>query len=266
MECHCGTPSLKGKPRRRGLLIIHRMRTWSTALKWNLFDHLLRLFIWRKVIVEDWGGVQHWQGGWWRANSSSQVAIFNHVHLFSSNYVITPESSHSISVKPVYCSDKVTGSWCNDQAGQATGSRSRQTHTILGFYVCLFVCFFVCLFVWKSPPTTPTESPRPAPPPPVPTNATYLFNLADDPEERIDLSSERPDLVLAMVTWKFCLGCEYIWLYILHPNTCSVTKLGWTTMMTCTMSGGPSERARLTTCWAGQSWHGVFSFQLTLAP
>ena len=118
------------------------MRTWSTALKWNLFDYLLRLlrlFIWWKVIVEDWGGVQHWQGGWWRANSSSQVAIFNHVHLFSSNYLITPESSHSISVKPVYCSDKVTGSWCKDQAGQATGSRSRQTHTILGF-LCCYVC------------------------------------------------------------------------------------------------------------------------------
>merc|ERR1711971_976687 len=45
----------------------------------------------------------------------------------------------------------------------------------------------------------PTESPRPAPPPPVASNATYLFNLASDPEERIDLASERPDLVLAMV-------------------------------------------------------------------
>ena len=51
----------------------------------------------------------------------------------------------------------------------------------------------------KDPPNTPTVSLRPAPPPPEPTNATYLFNLANDPEERFDLSSERPDLVLAMV-------------------------------------------------------------------
>ena len=63
------------------------------------------------------------------------------------------------------------------------------------------VCFFVCLLVERHP-TTPIKSTRPAPPPPVPTNATYLFNLAADPEERIDLASERPDLVQAMVRLK----------------------------------------------------------------
>ena len=43
------------------------------------------------------------------------------------------------------------------------------------------------------------RDPRPAPPPPVPTNQTFLFNLKEDPEERIDLSEAFPDKVADMV-------------------------------------------------------------------
>ena len=79
-----------------------------------------------------------------------------------------------------------------------------------------FVSFFA--FWSRDPPTTPIKSTRPAPPPPVPTNATYLFNLAADPEERIDLSSQRPDLVQAMVRLKRGLPASMIHCTLVQLN------------------------------------------------
>ena len=48
-------------------------------------------------------------------------------------------------------------------------------------------------------PDNDIKDPRSAPPPPVPTNHTFLFNIAEDPEERIDLSEVFPDKVIEMV-------------------------------------------------------------------
>ena len=48
-------------------------------------------------------------------------------------------------------------------------------------------------------PEDDSKDPRPAPPAPVPTNHTFLFNIADDPEEREDLSEVFPDKVVEMV-------------------------------------------------------------------
>ena len=48
-------------------------------------------------------------------------------------------------------------------------------------------------------PGDESKDPRPAPPAPVPTNHTFLFNLAEDPAEREDLSKVFPDKVAEMV-------------------------------------------------------------------
>ena len=53
---------------------------------------------------------------------------------------------------------------------------------------------------WIEEPISNTvKQPRPAPPPPVPSNHTYLFNILEDPEERIDLSDVYPDIVDSLV-------------------------------------------------------------------
>ena len=48
-------------------------------------------------------------------------------------------------------------------------------------------------------PVDDCKDPRPAPPAPVPTNRTFLFNISEDPEERVDLFGAYPDKVAELV-------------------------------------------------------------------